>query len=193
MIQELAEKIVDYQITRDYLDSTERNKYVYAYEITINQSINLIISFAMAVIFREVYSTILFFLLYIPIRKYAGGFHASSNEKCILFSSSVVLGIILLSKVLKVCNYDRNLVFTIDCMLMIYVNIAAPVETSNKKISFNERRRYKKYIHIITLIHLIFIIMDAILVQLKVICIEVLFTYFLLFALLFLEQVKRIN
>ena len=147
MIKELAKRIVDYQITKKYLDITERSKYVYAYEITINQLINLLISFILALILREVYSIMLFLVLYIPIRKYSGGFHASSNEKCILYSSIVIWGIILITKILLVCDYDRNLGFTINGMLMLYVNIVAPIETNNKKLDIKERRRYKKYIH----------------------------------------------
>ncbi|MBQ2116787.1 MAG: accessory gene regulator B family protein, partial [Lachnospiraceae bacterium] len=172
MIKELAKRIVDYQITKKYLDITERSKYVYAYEITINQLINLLISFILALILREVYSIMLFLVLYIPIRKYSGGFHASSNEKCILYSSIVIWGIILITKILLVCDYDRNLGFTINGMLMLYVNIVAPIETNNKKLDIKERRRYKKYIHFITFIHLILIMINIIMFQSKILSIE---------------------
>lgn len=191
MIQRLAKKFVDFQITKGYLGEAERNKYVYAYELTINQSINLFLTFILAVVFGEVHSVTLFLVLYIPLRKYSGGFHADSNEKCILYSAFAIVGVIFANKILMACNYDSRLGLAINCLLMIYVNIMAPIEVNNKKISSIERRKYKRYVHLITLIHMALLVVNGMLIQLKFVHIVIFMTYVLMFLLLIIEQMKR--
>ena len=44
MIHKIAEKMINWQIVKGNLTETDRNKYVYAYEILFNQLVNLSIA-----------------------------------------------------------------------------------------------------------------------------------------------------
>lgn len=65
MIHKIAEKMINWQIVKGNLTETDRNKYVYAYEILFNQLVNLSIAVVLAFVSHELISVLLFLVIYI--------------------------------------------------------------------------------------------------------------------------------
>lgn len=97
MIHKIAERIVNEQIAKECLNADERNKYIYAYEVLVNQVINIAIAVILALMLHEPKAVLLFLCIYIPLRKYAGGFHAKNNERCIVYSTLIIVLVMLLT------------------------------------------------------------------------------------------------
>lgn len=91
---------------------------------------------------------LLFELTYIPIRIYAGGYHASSKKKCEYLSyGSLLLCMILIFYV----PMKKMLINLLLLYSGIIIFIFSPIESPNKKLNSMERKifRYKSIIYLI--------------------------------------------
>lgn len=173
--------MINWQIAKGNLTETERSKYVYAYEVMFNQLVNLSIAVVLAFVLHELIEVLLFLLIYIPLWKYAGGFHAESNEKCIIYSSLVIICVIVLNKELyDVTNaYEGIISIMMICFMLMLAFIwhMAPIEAKNKKLDKTERRRYRRKVHIICIIHILLMVWNVLIRKRTCISINILLAY----------------
>lgn len=192
MIHKTAVNIINWQIEKGSLSEKERNKYVYAYEILLNQVINLSIAVLLALVSKEAIAVFLFLGIYIPLRKYAGGFHAKNNERCILYSSLVIMGVILLNKWLSFYAESFETVMTVCTLLLLsFVWQVAPIDTENKKLEDAERNKYRKKVHMFCVMHIFLMIFNLLLVKRTDLCINILLAYITSCFVLIMEYKKQ--
>ena len=117
----------------------------------------LIFTFILAFYCNCFKQTIIFLLLYIPLRKYIGGFHFSNNIICIFFSTLISIIPPLLSKHLFV---SFRLVILTSLILLIETFLIAPVDHKNKRLTNNQINLYKKKSIIIEFLYIGFIIIS---------------------------------
>lgn len=182
MIHKISEKIICWQVIKGNITEEERNKYVYSYEILLNQLINISIAMVLAVISCELKSVMLFLVIYIPLRKYAGGFHAKTNERCIVYSSLIIIYVIFLNKWLRSFEDDyQNIMAICSMLLLAFVCYVAPVEAKNKKLDMEENRKYRRKVHIICIIHIFIMALNVLVLKRICISINILLGYLTLF------------
>lgn len=195
MIHKIAEKMINWQIVKGNLTETDRNKYVYAYEILFNQLVNLSIAVVLAFVSHELISVLLFLVIYIPLRKYAGGFHAENNEKCIIYSSLVIICVIIFNTTLHdVTNaYEGIISIMMICFMLMLAFIwhMTPIEAKNKKLDELERRRCRRKVHIICIIHILFMIWNVLILMRICISINILLAYATVVLVLAIGYKKR--
>lgn len=189
MIHKIAERIVSKQIAKECLSTDERNKYIYAYEVLVNQVINIAVAVTLATILHECKAVLLFLCIYIPLRKYAGGFHAKSNERCIIYSTLIIVLVIFCNRLMMQYTYDyKGIAVFISLLLLANIYYLAPVETKNKRLDMEERKYYKKKVRDICKIHIAFMVLNLLILQWKSMYINVLLAYFVLFFSLIIEK-----
>lgn len=154
MFSKCSKKIADRLQCNNIIDD-ER------YEICrygINQLFTTILDFAtillIGFVFNMVPEGIIFTAAYIPIRIYAGGYHAKTPQRCWLFSA------IMLLMVLCIIKYTPNnpaffWIYTVLSLVScIIIWILSPVEDKNKtldeqeNIVYSRRTRYILYAEI---------------------------------------------
>lgn len=144
MIERLAEKIVDWQVKKQYLSHEKRKLYLYAFELLIGQAVNLLIACCIAVLFQAYAAVVVFLLTFIPLRSYAGGHHADSYYVCTAVSNMIICLVCAAYKnVPSEEIYFWNLICGIAGGIMIF--LFAPVEDCNKPLNHSEKKRYKYY------------------------------------------------
>lgn len=131
-----------------------KDKEIYTYGLVqglvmiINIVTTVLIGFALGMVME----CCVFLALYIPIRRYAGGYHAKTQARCYLFSIIMILVSMWMIE---------NIAWTLQINLIISVNssvvilILAPVEDANKLLDYEEKRVYKKRTRVILSILLI--------------------------------------
>lgn len=85
--------------------------------------------------------SLVFLVSYIPLRQYAGGYHAKSNIRCYVYSIVMIL-VVLLTLRLSCWNFGISLI-VISIGLCIILTFA-PVEDSNKPLDELEVKVYRK-------------------------------------------------
>lgn len=142
-MKSLSKTTTDMLVTQAAISKEDAEICSYGLEIFFASAIELIAIFVISVFAGNFLPTLLFFSFFIPLRIYAGGYHADTKLKCFLVSLLVyfVFSVILayLPQNLYVHTIIAEIVFTLT---MVFAK--APVVHYNKSINSKEKSVYRK-------------------------------------------------
>jgi accessory gene regulator B len=163
----ILEKLIrENRISKEYLEV-----YGYALEKLLAGIGNAILLFLTGLVFHIGLETVVFLAFYMPIRRYAGGIHASTRIRCIIISLFLVVTSIKLSGIIIHTSYWSYLSLSILFMVMFIVFRYAPVDTANKRLSYDKKIKYGRRARIYTIIEsLLLVICILFLPDLKLYC-----------------------
>lgn len=92
-------------------------------------------------IFGVVPEIAVFMATYIPLRSFAGGYHAKTPIRCYIFS---VILLIIVSSCMKYIFIAEWVYYAILATAALVVLILAPVEDKNKPLDETEHKVYKR-------------------------------------------------
>lgn len=142
MLRRMSERIVGWQIHRGTLNGKDREVYLYAYELLLNQIINVVIAIGIAVILRAPIWVAVLLLGYIPLRSYSGGYHADSNFGCSVVSA-VMIFVVCFTAGMMENTQAAFLSLAAFAASGVLIFLAAPVPDKNKPLDEAETVRYR--------------------------------------------------
>ena len=155
MLAELSKSIVGRQIKKDRIREEERALYEYAYELLLNQTINILIAVLIAVLFRDPVTVLLFLVSYMPLRSYCGGYHADTNMGCTIVSTLLIIMVCCIMNDIKggwVLSY-YPIAFALSAAVIIW---CAPIADMHKPLDGAETTCYRKRSRIVCGIEILF-------------------------------------
>ena len=143
MVKRLSQRILQYLLHSGVIEDTndEKEYYQYGIEITISSILNIILILGIGLLTWNILESVIFLLLFIPIRQFTGGFHASTYFKCNLSFCIVFSLILILYNFTRVINTYLSILITFTCVLLIIAE--CPIENKNKPIP-EERKKFHK-------------------------------------------------
>lgn len=141
MVERLVDAIVDYQIKNGSLNDSERSVYLYGYTLLLEKVINIIVALLICVVSGRWIEVGLLLLCIMPLRSYAGGWHAKKFLNCTFISNSIIIVGLLFYKFLHLQLLYYFFIETVIFAIIIYM---APVQHNSRVLSDNERRVYKR-------------------------------------------------
>lgn len=147
-------KIIEFFIANSIIKGEDKELYQYALSITISALIHIFTIVVLGIIFGLLVESIVFYLCFIAIRKFAGGYHAKTAGGCYLFSVllSVLLLIVLKLLVFNMNNTISMTVFAVGFISLVCIWIMAPLDTENKPLSEKEKNIYGRLTRVISLL-----------------------------------------
>lgn len=143
MISKIASKVVEKFLDSYIVDNAEKELYLYGFFVLISQILYLILTITFGFLLSVVFESIIFYVAFQLIRRYAGGIHASSELKCEIATTASIF-LCLLS--IKLCEINKVqipiLILTILAAVSIF--IFCPLDTPEKPISKNEYKYFRK-------------------------------------------------
>ena len=151
MLARISGKIVNWQIKTGILSDEERAVYQYAYELLLNQVINISLAVLIAVVFAAPIPVLLFLISYIPMRSFCGGYHADTNLGCTIVSALLICCVCWIYQNIRgsVLMIYYPFIYLISGYLVIRY---APVPTQNKPLDETETVRYRRKSRILWLL-----------------------------------------
>jgi accessory gene regulator B len=143
MIKKLSQRLLQYLLDSGVIEDTndEKEYYQYGIEITISSVLNIILILGIGLLTWNILESVIFLLLFIPIRQFTGDFHASTYFKCNLSFCIVFSLILVLYHFAGVINTYLSILITFICVLLIIAK--CPIENKNKPIP-EERKKVHK-------------------------------------------------
>lgn len=139
MIQKQVDKIIQKQCECGTIKKEDVAVYAYGYYLLIELTINLVLACIMAVIFHTYLELLIFVLVFIPLRKFSGGYHADSPWKCVIISNTILLFATLLIKsqvLVPILMYA----VVLEIPLFIYFFKMVPVPVKSKPLLEKEEK-----------------------------------------------------
>ena len=131
--------------------------YEYAIYIILSSAFHMATVIVLGLVFNLLTESLVFYLSFIVIRKFAGGYHAKTPVRCYLFSFASNIIILCLVKWLSSINtlfIFILIIFELLCVVLIL--LISPLDTENNPLTGQEKKMYRMLTSIITI--LIFII-----------------------------------
>lgn len=151
MINNLSTRLTDKLLSKGSITEDERELYIYGLFMLISQLMYLVLACIFGLLFECFIESIVFYIAFQFIRRYAGGYHAATETRCeILSTLSIVvsIGIIKLSKI-----YDfKTILLFITLMSMVLIFFLCPLDTPEKPLSEKEFKCFRKISWIILLV-----------------------------------------
>lgn len=147
----LLNKITDRLIVNEAIRAEERELYEYGLQQGLLIIVNMLTTIVIGFLFKMVWQSILFMVVYIPLRSFAGGYHAKTQSRCYFFSILLTASVLLAIKLIPGTNFN---VIGLALTAGIIIYVLAPVEDANKPLDETETAVYKKWTRVILAVEL---------------------------------------
>lgn len=141
LLARLAGKIVNNLVHSNVIKEEDAEIYIYG----INQILVSVLNVSSALIIGLLFGTLLeiavFMAAYIPLRSFAGGYHAKTPLRCYIYS---LIMLVIVSMDLKYLNMEIWGYYAVLSATVLIVLVLSPVEDRNKPLDEIEHKVYKK-------------------------------------------------
>lgn len=143
MISKLSYAITDALCKASVAEEREKELYAYDFFAFLSQGIYFLLSLIFGFLLGIPFESIVFFVVFSKLRRYAGGFHASTESAC-MFSSTLTL--LLSALAIRELSSTGNIAIP-GCVLALAslaVYRLCPLDSPEKPLDESERKCYKK-------------------------------------------------
>lgn len=140
-MEKIASILTERLLQRKRISEAQLDIYKYGLQIGLEVLLNTIVSLLIACMLDMVLETVVFFLIFIPLRSYAGGIHMASYWSC-FWTSCFFLVCALMT--IKYVEIGSAAVCTLWIISLIIVKLLAPVEDENRPLKAAEKAFFSR-------------------------------------------------
>lgn len=141
MMSMVSDKIVDSMVIGKIIPAEDRDLYVYGFHQGFVLLANIITTIIVGLFFGMVIESIIFIMTYLPLRSYAGGYHAKTPTRCYFISIFMIAAVL---SAIRFPNWNAPVVIACLIVAAAIIVILSPVEDANKPLDEIEKVVYKK-------------------------------------------------
>lgn len=151
MFAKFSECITQSLIDNQIIESEERELYRYGIQQGLTIVLNLVTTLLIGLLCDMIWQSIVFTVAYIPLRSFAGGYHAKTTIGCYIFSIVLITAVLLTMKLLPISSF-------VCCIMLlcsgVCIFVLAPVENHNKPLDDMELAVYGRRARWITVLEI---------------------------------------
>lgn len=151
MLLNLTDKVLDSQIKNKKIEESDRELYRFGYQLIVLNMINFSVLLLIGLFFHCLVYMALFAAVYIPLRSYAGGYHASTPIGCAVFSA-VLETVIAVTLRYSLFEFLLPGMYVPMVVAQIIIWLRAPVQAVHKPLEDGQRQKYRRITRTILLI-----------------------------------------
>lgn len=161
MINNISTYIVDKLVSKGTVTEDERELYVYGLFMIFSHLMYLVLAIFFGLIFKCFIESVIFYIAFQFLRRYAGGYHAKTETRCEIMSALSILCCIVLIKCSKM--YDINIVLlSTSLVFAVLIFTFCPLDTPEKPLTDKEHKYFRKISLIILSLIIVAIIVSFI-------------------------------
>ncbi len=139
-MQRASKFLADYVTRKGMVKDEDREIYEYGFLLLLELRIFALFCILIMVCLQMYVGGIMFFVVFAPLRVYAGGLHLGRYWQCLVLSCLTFLTVMLIGKYIYIPAYLSAIALIV---LEILVYLAYPVENVNRKVDECENRYFK--------------------------------------------------
>lgn len=141
MFYTVSSKITQTLIKYGCISQEDATLYSYGFRQLFMMLLNISITLIIGILLNEIWQSIVFSLGYIPIRSFAGGYHAKTPQRCTIFSSLMILTVLLVIKFVTIP--DIVILFLWIASSSIIISLS-PIQDNHKPLDKVEKSVYRR-------------------------------------------------
>lgn len=135
--------LTDYLIRTELLASDDRDLYIYGFFLLVSHAFFFLVTLIAGVLFGIPLESVVFYSVFMVIRRYAGGIHAKNEIVCTLLTTTSIFVSIGLIR----CMHNCNCIIPLPLMLFfggICILCFSPLDSEEKPLDSKEMSVYRK-------------------------------------------------
>ncbi len=133
MLESISKKLTENLIMHNESLICKKEILIYGYQLLLSSMFTILTIIVSSFLFYNWYEAFTFLLFFIPIRLFAGGYHASTYHGCFLCSNCCFHSVMLFERFTTIHNtYVAFIIFIGSC---IYILINCPIIHPNNILS----------------------------------------------------------
>ncbi len=168
--------------------------YEYAIYILLSSAFHIATVIVLGLVFNLLTESLVFYLSFIVIRKFAGGYHAKTPTRCYIISIITIVLMLCIIKWILIINYLSiyySLFFS-ELVCVLILCFLSPLDTENKLLNGKERTIYK-IVSCVTSIAISLFSAFLIVIEVYNICVSLSFSIFTSTVLLIVRKVQLLQ
>lgn len=161
MINKLSTYLTEKLLSNGTIGEDDKDLYIYGLFMLISHLMFLIIACVFGLILGCVFESIIFYIAFQFIRRYAGGYHASTETRCDILSTLSILACIVVIRLSKVYDIQIALLI-ISALSAVCIFVFCPLDTPEKPLTNKEFRYFRKISWIILFVIIVAIVVSYI-------------------------------
>lgn len=141
MFVKISDNIVKWMLSNHIIEENKTVICRWGISHILDTAFNIATFLIIGILFKKPIETIVFTLGYIPLRIYAGGYHAKTPFRCWCLSNIILAVSLVIVKNAEKCYIVFGALSLIAAVVLI---ILMPVEDLHKPLGQNDRKKYKK-------------------------------------------------
>lgn len=142
MFKRLAENICYLLVRYKIVDIKEIAIYIYGLEVVLLNTSIALIMIVISLLMQNLIYLIVFALFFIPLRIFAGGWHAKSSGVCFLFSNIMYFISLLLYEHYSDL-YQNPAIVLMSLLAIAFIIVFAPIVSNNHPLTSKKQKRNK--------------------------------------------------
>ena len=143
MINNLAKRFADRLLANGSISEDEQELYIYGLFMMLSSLMYLILACFLGCILGCVLESIIFYIAFQFIRRYAGGYHASTETRCEIMSTLSILACIVVIRLSKTYDF-RFALLVVSTVSAVCIAVLCPLDTPEKPLSEKEFKYFRK-------------------------------------------------
>lgn len=120
MTHVFSKRIMGYFIRNEIIPDGEKELYIYGLQQGLVLLINLITMIFIGYALGMTWQVIIFSVAYLPLRSYAGGYHARTQRICYIFSIVLITTVLLVIKLISWTNTSSICVMVVASVIILF-------------------------------------------------------------------------
>lgn len=143
MISKFSELLVKYFLKQSNITDDEQDLYQYGFFVLLSQILYFIVTCIMGALFGIFFESTIFYVAFQFIRRYAGGYHASTETRCEIMSTLSILACIVVIRLSKTYDFQSALLI-LSAVSVLCIAVLCPLDTPEKPLSEKEFKYFRK-------------------------------------------------
>ena len=160
MFHNLAVDIAFLLIVNKIVDIQQRDIYVYALEVILLNGSLLIVFLITSLLCGEMINFLAYFLFFLPLRLFSGGYHAEKSESCFVLST-IMYGIsIAVTKFFPLLYLNWKWI-TAGVISVVVILVLSPMVNENNPLTKAQQKRNRIIVCVLLAVDLIVFILSC--------------------------------
>lgn len=151
MIIKLSEFLTEKLLLNNSIFEEERELFIYGFFTMFSFTVFFVLASVFGLVLKCFIESILFYIAFMFIRRFAGGYHAATELRCSIISTLCIFISILIIKLSLVYGFQTVLT-VISLFSSIIIFFLCPLDTPEKRLTQKEFKRFRKKSRITVLI-----------------------------------------
>lgn len=143
MVNKLGKILTNALVNHAQVDESERVLYEYGFFILISNAIYTTFTLLVGFILKQFFESVIYYITFSLLRRYAGGFHATSERSCRIIT---ILSIVLSLIIIKACDTHnlKKVIIPLTVVAIFLIFAFCPMDTAAKQLNMKEKIHYRR-------------------------------------------------